>query len=119
MAATIAKLAKYPGSRDVWGGHGVIFLNYTGPNPYAIGPTGGDEVDSVGAASGNQTGLRNIDCIIPTMSKSGTYLILPQPSSTGPTKTWVMRWFTAVGMAEVVNGTDLSGETAILTVIGG
>lgn len=117
MAATIAKLANYAGSRDVWGGHGVIFLNYTGPSAYAN--PGGDEIDSVGAPSGNQTGLRNIDSVFPAVSVSGTYFIIAGPSSIGPTKTWNLHWYVGTTGAEVANGVDLSAETAIIGVVGG
>lgn len=116
MAATIANLQRYAGSRDVWGGHGVVFLNYTGPPSY---DQAGDEIDTVGAPTGNQTGLRSIDAVITAVSLSGTYFIEAQPSSIGPTKTWYLQWYLSSTGAEVGNGVDLSAEKTIITVIGG
>lgn len=118
MGQTVAKLVRYAGGQDVWGGHAVKMFNYTGPTSYD-GGTGaqGDRVDCVGVA--NQTGLRNIDNIIGGVSLSGTYLIVAQPVTAGPTKQYLLRWFTMQGMTEVSDSTNLSGESAIITVIGG
>ncbi len=51
------------------------------------------------------------DTIFPAMTVSGTYQVVFIPSGAGPRATWKAKWFTAVGMVEVVNTTDLSGET--------
>jgi hypothetical protein len=120
MAATKANLVQYPGGQDVWGGHGVKFMLYTGPALYSN--PGGDQVDCVGVA--NQTGLRSIGMIASCMSTSGNYWIVGQPKtapSPGAPVTWFLRWFaiTAGVPTEVANTTVLSGETATLVIVEG
>jgi hypothetical protein len=122
MATNIAKLTKYAGGRDVWGGHGVFFCNYTGPASYQGGALGGDIVDAIGGLSqlsAANTPLRNIDNISPSNSISGTFRIEAYSLSLGPSKRWLLRWFTIATAAEVANTTNLSAESAIITVIGG
>jgi len=116
MPVTNANLAKYPGSRDVWGGHGAIFLNYTGPASY---DQAGDQIQSVSASAGSQTGLRNIDAVIVGMTVSGTYYLKAQPTGVGPVKTWNIHWYVSATNAEVAGGVNLSAETSIVTVVGG
>ena len=117
MSATKAKLVRYAGGQDVWGGHGVKFFNYTGPSSYAN--PGGDEVDSIGTANGNQTGLRNIDAIFGAVTVSGTYRVQGGPNAKGPTGTWLLYWFVNSTGLPVANGVDLSGETTIIGIVGG
>ncbi len=117
MSATNANLVRYAGGQDVWGGHGVKFFNYTGPASYAN--PGGDEIDTVGNANGNQTGLRNIDAVFSTVSVSGTYFIIAGASGKGPNKTWFLHWYVGSTGAEVANGTPLNTETAVIGVVGG
>ena len=115
MPVTNAIAAKYAGSRDVWGGHAVIFLNYTGPASY---DQAGDQLQCVGSASGNQTGLRGIDGVIVGMTVSGTYYLKAQPTSIGPTRTWNIHWYVSATNAEVAGAVNLSAEQSIITVIG-
>src|SRR5579864_3908998 len=121
MATTIAKLAKYAGGRDVWGGHGVFVCNYTGPTSYQGGAGGGDQIvgiDSLSTPVAN-TPVRNIDQVLSQGTVSGTFEIVGFPITVGPSRIWLLRWFQAVGRAEVANTTNLSAETAILVIIGG
>lgn len=126
MPQTNAKLTKYAGGRDVWGGHGIFIVNYTGPASYfnggGAGNLNGEIIDSIGGltqiAAAN-TPLRNIDAIIPSNSVSGTFRVEPEPSAVGPVKRWFMRWFVIATAVEVANAFNLSAETVILTIIGG
>lgn len=122
MATNPAKLTKYAGGRDVWGGHGVFFCNYVGPASYQGGALGGDIVDAIGGLTGlasANTPLRNIDMVEPSNSISGTFRIEAYSLSTGPSKRWLLRWFVIATAAEVANAVDLSAEKAIIVVIGG
>lgn len=122
MATNVAKLTKYAGGRDVWGGHGVFFCNYVGATSYQGGSLGGDILDAIGGLSqlgAANTPLRNIDMVICGNSISGTYKLEAYSLAAGPSKRWLVRWFTIATAAEVVNTTNLSAETGILTIIGG
>lgn len=122
MATNVGKLTKYAGGRDVWGGHGIFFCNYVGATSYQGGSLGGDIVDAIGGLTelgAANTPLRNIDAIIHSNSISGTFEIKAYSLSAGPSKRWLLRWFTISTGAEVANTTNLSAETAILTIIGG
>src|SRR4029077_10721418 len=122
MAPTIAKLVKYAGGRDVWGGHGVYFCNYTGPASYLGGAAYGDAVDSIGGlagSSGGNTPLRNIDNIITGLTVSGNFRVEAQPIAAGPVRRWVLRWFNPTTSAEIADATNLSAEVTLLTIIGG
>src|SRR5436190_24221440 len=99
MAQGQAKLAKYPGGRDAWGGRGIFFANYTGTNPYVNSgtfATSGDFVDAVGGltelATAN-TPLRTIDFIPSVLSISGTYIVHFAPTTVAPNKRWIAHWF--------------------------
>jgi hypothetical protein len=124
MAQSIAKLVRYAGGRDVWGGHGVFFANYTGPASYVnsgVFSTSGEIIDSIGALTelgAANTPLRGIDSIPEVQTVSGTYYIKFLPSSTGPCKRWFAHWFTT-SWVEVTNATVLSAESAIVMIIGG
>ena len=125
MAQTQAKLTKWPGSRDVWGGHGVFLANYKGSSSYvnsATFATSGDLIDAIGGltevASAN-TPLRTIDFIPPSLAISGTYLIRYAPTAAEPVKRWLAHWYVIATGAEVANGVDLSAEKAIILIIGG
>jgi hypothetical protein len=125
VATTIANVKKYPGGRDVWGGHGVFIANYTGPTSYQGGAGGGDIIYGIGGVGSPQeevaanTPLRNIDQVLSQGSVSGTYEVVAFPFTAGPAKQWLLRWFNAIGRTEVANTTNLSAETVILTIIGG
>lgn len=121
MAPTIAILKRIAGGTDVWGGHGVRWFQYTGPASYTAGVANGDEIDSVGTGKANQTGLRTIVSIIPTITFSGTFSILFQPGSaslSGAPFKWFARWIVISTGVEVAGAVNLSAETAILTIIG-
>jgi hypothetical protein len=125
MAQTFAKLTKYAGGRDVWGGHGVMFANYTGPASYvnsATFSTSGEIIDSIGGLSelgAANTFMRSIDAIPDVNSVSGTYRIAFVPTAAGPCKRWNAHWYVISTGAEVANGVDLHTEKAIVMIIGG
>ncbi len=125
MAQTQAKLAKYSGSRDVWGGHGIFLANYTGTNPYVNSgtfATSGEIIDAVGGLAGlaaANTPLRTIDFIPSSLSISGTYIIHYAPTAFEPVKRWLAHWYVIATGAEVANAVDLSAEKAIVLIIGG
>lgn len=131
MAQTYAKLKKYAGGRDVWGGHGVFLAQYQGPTYVNSGVfgTSGEIIDSVGALTelgAANTPLRGIDAIPSICTVSGTYLIRFFPNAAGaagkpfgPPKRWFAHWYVISTGAEVGNGVDLSGEFAIVMIIGG
>lgn len=51
-----------------------------------------------------------IDDIYPCMDTTHTYFLIPYPNAVATTRaTWSFKWFTAAGMTEVANATDLSG----------
>jgi hypothetical protein len=124
MAQTYANLSRYSGGRDVWGGHGVVFMNYTGPSSYVnsgVFATSGEIIDSIGGLSGlgaSQVPLRNIDSMPNVQTTDGLYLIKFFPSTKGPSRRWIAHWYTT-SEVEVGNGVNLSGSTAIVMVIGG
>jgi hypothetical protein len=120
MAATIANLSRYVGGRDVFGGHGVIWLNYTGPNPYAPGATGGDEVDALGFGpnGSSQCGLRTIDSIITQMSADALYSIEARPFGLGPNRRFFLHWFVVATGLEA-GAINLSGSQSIVGIVGG
>lgn len=116
MAATIAKLSKYKGGRDVFGSRGKIWMVYTGPTAYAN--PGGDEVDTIPVGA-NQTGLRSIGSIDVFTTVSGLYAITAQPTSvslSGPPTKWILRWWVLSTQAEVANGVNLSAEQSIAAI---
>lgn len=127
MAFTNANLKRLAGGRDVWGGHGVMVFLYTGPSSYTNGAGNGDLITAVGGNTGTQvlpsnTGLRTLIAVIPCISASGTYAIEGGPTATlgtaGAARGFALRWRTFATGAEVAGATNLSGETAILVVIG-
>lgn len=132
MAQTYAKLKKYAGGRDVWGGRGVFFAQYQGPASYvnsATYATSGEIIDSVGALTelgAANTPLRGIEAIPHTVTVSGTYLIRFSPNAVGaagtplgPPKRWFAHWYVISTGAEVANAVDLHTEVALVMIIGG
>ena len=98
---------------DIFGGHAAGAADYVGPTTYTN--PGGDPIpfDSVIGA-----GTR-AHAIVPAVTSDGLYLVLFQPNnSAGVPHTWVARWFLLSTMAEVSNGTDLSGHSAVILAIG-
>ena|SRR5271157_1260392 len=124
MAQTFANLTKYAGSRDVWGGHGVMFMNYVGNASYVnsgVFATSGEIIDAIGGPTQlgpSSVPLRNIDAIPSVNTVSGLYYIRFFPSAKGPTKRWLAHWYTT-SWVEVLNATVLTAETAIVMIIGG
>ena len=127
MATNYANVKRLAGGRDVWGGHGVVILFYTGPSSYQGGAAGGDILDAVGGGTGTQqlpsnTSLRTIVAVISTNSASGNYEIIGGPAATlgaaGAARRFLLRWRVWSTGVEVSNTTNLSAETAILCVIG-
>lgn len=53
------------------------------------------------------------------LSVSGTYYVRFQPSAAGPRQTWKARYYVTSTNAEVANAVDLSGETFIVSFLGG
>ena len=95
------------GKRAAWAGTG------NGPTSYVGGNAPTDQVvinqfqfyiDSVNEAS---------------ISVSGTYYAVAQPSVAGVRATWNLRYFTTATGAEVSNTTNLSAEKFILSGFGG
>ncbi len=95
------------GKRSAWVGSGL------GPKSYVSGSTPTDTI----------TGLPYqfyIDSVCEiSISVSGTYYAIAQPSVAGVRATWNLRYFTASSGAEVSNATDLSAEKFILSGFGG
>jgi hypothetical protein len=133
VATTIAKLTKYAGGRDVWGGHGTFHCFYTGPTSYQGGVGGGDLVVAFGGQTAgspeliaSNCPLRNIDCIPAVVDSSGTFRVEAGPLGgvnpsfpNAPPKIWALRWITISTGAEVANTTNQSTFFAVLTIIGG
>lgn len=64
-----------------------------------------------------------IDSVIgaPTISKSGNYIVIPKPITTGQGATWALYWYAfvkATGAISAASG-NLSAETVQVSVIGG
>ena len=61
-----------------------------------------------------------IDAVVPVLTKSGTYYLIPFPSAVNTTRaTWAFRWFVTSTMAEVANTTNLSAESVQFLAFGG
>ncbi len=95
------------GKRSAWVGTG------NGPTSYTGGSAPTDTV----------TGLPYqfyIDSVCEiSISVSGTYYAIAQPSVAGVRATWSLRYFTASTGAEVSNATNLSTEKFVLSGFGG
>jgi hypothetical protein len=76
---------------------------FTGPTSYTA--TTGQQF--------NDSAARSIDWADGSVTVSGTYRVLGQPSTAGHTKTWFWRWIVIASGVEVTTGTNLSGETFI------
>jgi hypothetical protein len=107
--AILSLLHGYP---DYVGKRFVFCGTYTGPKSYA---TGGDTV--------TLPGFQNyIDSIENSagLSVSGTYIFRAIPSAAGARPTWKVKWYTAAApQTEVSAATDLSGESFIISGLGG
>ena len=61
-----------------------------------------------------------LDDVYPCMDTTGTYLLVPYPSAVDTTRaTWTFKWFTAAGMTQVANATDLSSFSVQFGAFGG
>jgi hypothetical protein len=96
------------GKRSIWAGTGNGPASYTGGNS----PT-----DQVLLNAGLQF---YIDCVTEvTISQSGTYYAVGQPTTAGIRSNWFLRYFTTTNGAEVGNSTNLSAEKFVLSGFGG
>lgn len=102
------------GFADVFGGKNFNVVDYSGPTSYAGGASGGDLLDPKAFGAFNDIIIVLADGCI---SQDGTLYVQPQPVNNGVTA-WRLRWFTLSTAAEVANGTNLSGKTVKLGIIG-
>lgn len=107
MATTYLK--GYP---DRIGRRFAFAVTYTGPASYATGgdpftlPSFDNFVDSIESSG--------------VLSVSGTYVFRPIPSLAGNRPTWKLKWYTAAApQTEVSAATNLSGESFIVSGLGG
>lgn len=104
------------GFADVFGGKLFNAIDYYGPTAYnntGTPATSGDTVDP------KMFGFPNaIEALIGTsLDQTGVYVVVGQPVNNGVTA-WKFRWYTAAGMTEVGNGTDLSTKIVKLAAVG-
>ena len=95
------------GKRAAWVGSG------TGPTSYTGGASPTDTI------TGFPYQFRIDSVTEVSISVSGTYYAIAQPSVAGVRATWALRYFTASTGAEVSNSTNLSAESFILSGFGG
>ena len=107
----MALIALFKGYPDYIGKRLAFAGSYTGPKSYV---TGGDPIQ----LPGFQNYIDSIDGA--RASVSGTYVVTPIPSVAGPRATWKLKWSTyAAPQTEVAAATDLSGESFIISGLGG
>ncbi len=83
---------------------------------YGVGPTSYNTTTKDPIAL---PGYQNyIDSLNIGYTVSGTYRVVPKPSTIGARATWVLVWYTQAGV-EVTNATNLSAEKVILSGFGG
>ena len=111
MAVGTAKQVN--GFADVFGGKNFNAIDYSGPSSYVGGVSGGDALDPKAFGFFNDI----IALVGTSIDQDGRYVVIGQPSNNGVTA-WHLRWFTVVGMTEVVDTTDLSGVTVRLAAVG-
>lgn len=95
------------GRRALWSGTG------NGPKSYVGGNTPTDQI-LVGPYQFYIDSVTEV-----SISVSGTYYAIAQPSVAGVRATWNLRYFTTATGAEVGNATDLSAEKFVLSGFGG
>jgi hypothetical protein len=95
------------GRRSAWCGTG------TGPTSYTGGSAPTDQV-LVGPYQFYIDAITEI-----SISVSGNYYAIAQPSLAGVRAVWYLRYFTASTGAEVSNSTNLSAEKFIISGFGG
>ena len=113
------KLPDYPARL---GDKQLIVVDHAGPASYT---TGGETLGNLNAQTGIALqGLSAIDEVVGsgTLSVSGNYWVVAQPTGTGPRQTWKLVWFTATAsvpsFTQVTSTTNLSAETVRLGYIG-
>jgi hypothetical protein len=97
----------YVGRRQIFAGFGNGPTSYTGgssPTDTILVPRFQFYIDAIAEIS---------------ISVSGTYYAIAQPSGVGPRATWYLRYFTASTGAEVSNSTNLSAEKFVVSGYGG
>ena len=100
-----------PSSADDFGGKLFHVPSYKGASSYANGV--GDALDP------RSFGFPNYLLFVSgSMTVSGNYYGVAQPSSTSLVPNWVIRWFVTATAQEVSQGIDLSGETMKLMGFG-
>jgi hypothetical protein len=94
------------------------FVDHTGPLSYV---TGGETYPTQSAFGGpNNLGLSGVYFVVPTWSSDGAYYIVPKYAGKGGVRgTATLQWFVAATGQQVAAGTNLSGATVRLMVIGG
>ena len=95
------------GRRAIWCGTGV------GPTSYVGGSAPTDQI-LVGPFQFQIDSIAEI-----SISVSGTYYAIAQPSVAGVRGKWFLRYFTAATGAEVANATNLSAESFVISGFGG
>jgi hypothetical protein len=103
------------GFQDVFGGKNFNTVDYSGPTSYfgGAGSAGGDKLDPKAFGAFN-----DIIAVIGTSSdQTGTYFVHPRPVNNGVTQ-WYLRWFVVSTGVEAANGTNLSGFTLKISIIG-
>lgn len=106
----VTLLHGYPdriGRRAAWVGVG------NGPASYVGGNTPTDQI-LVGVFQFQIDSVTDI-----SISASGTYYAVAQPSVAGVRATWNLRYFTTATGAEVANGTNLSAQSFVISGFGG
>lgn len=118
MADTILK-----GYVDIWGKHGAVVSDHTGPALYT---TGGETIGVNSLVGVNRYGLRSYDFVDSMgLSVSGNYYMRTQPTGIGSRTTFKAIWFYSeintlgqTANTQVAANTNLSGETIRLLLIG-
>ena len=100
---------------DLVGRRSIFCGNYVGPTSYTNTGNNATTGDSISVGPFNYY----IDTMHGTVSVSGTYLLRFRPSGPGPRATWKAVWIVQATGVEVVNGTNLSAETVIVSGYGG
>lgn len=116
MAFSVGTGKQTNGFADVFGGKLFNVIDYSGPSSYnntGTPATSGDLLDP------KMFGFPNaIEHLIGTsLDQTGVYIVVGQPANNGVTK-WILRWYTASGMTEVANATDLHLKTVKLAAVG-
>lgn len=102
----------------------LVVVDHTGPASYT---TGGETLGNATTSNGVAiTGLSAIDEIegSGSLSISGNFFVLAQPTGTGMRKTWKLLWFAVtlpagvLTLTQVANAASLAAETVRLGYIG-